>query len=92
MTSRRCRGADSMHLHSHRWGGPAFFGMPQRPPDPQERGRRGEMRGAARGARLAVYRDNRETGKPSEAVELAFGTSQRTAARWVAQVRERGLL
>ena len=28
MTSRRCRGADSMHLHSHRWGGPAFLVCP----------------------------------------------------------------
>jgi hypothetical protein len=64
---------------------------PRRAPDPQESDRRDEMRGAAKAARLAVYRDDRETGKPTKAVELASGTSQRTAARWVAQSRERGL-
>lgn len=39
-----------------------------------------------------VYRDNQETGKPTRAVEIAFGTSHRTAARWVSLARERGLL
>ena len=65
---------------------------PRRPLYPQESKRRDEMRSAGKAARLAVHRDNREKGKPTKAVELAFGAYQWTAARWGAQARERGLL
>jgi hypothetical protein len=37
-----------------------------------------------------VYRDNPE--RPAESVELAFGVSARTAFRYIAEARERGLL
>lgn len=38
-----------------------------------------------------VYREHEE-GTPIEAVEIAFGTSYRSAARWVQKAREEGLL
>jgi hypothetical protein len=39
-----------------------------------------------------VYRDHEKTGKPTQAVEIAFGVPQRTAARWVHLAREEDLL
>lgn len=39
-----------------------------------------------------VYRLHSEPGKPVRAVELAFGTSYRSAARWVQLARKEGLL
>lgn len=39
-----------------------------------------------------IYREHVESGKPVEAVERAFGTSYRSAARWVARARQEGLL
>ena len=39
-----------------------------------------------------TYTRNLHTGKPTLAVELAYQTSHRTAARWVAMARDAGLL
>ena len=85
MTSCRGRVEHSRHL-------PWRPLPPRAAPDRQESERRDKMRGAAIAARLAVYRYDRQDGKPNKTAELTFGTSQRTAARWVAQARERGLL
>jgi hypothetical protein len=44
-------------------------------------------------ARVAdIYLSHREDGTPTQAVQLAFGTSYRSAARCVQQAREQGLL
>lgn len=39
-----------------------------------------------------IYREHQASGRPVEAVETAFGTSYRSAARWIQRARQEGLL
>lgn len=73
------------------------------PDDADMRRLRSQVRGMQRGAKRRVthkllrevadvYAAHAEAGAPTKAVRLTFGTSERTAARWVARAREEGLL